>query len=217
MILPQSFYNQPALKVAQNLLGCFLVRKLPSVAKGVQHSSLFRRSSCGGRVECRTPYWRFKIVETEAYNGPNDLASHACRGQTPRNKVMFGPPGIIYVYLTYGMHYMLNIVTGRIDYPAAILIRAVEPLPPPNLPLNKGEEVITSGPAKLTRALGVDKNFNGRPIYKKKYGLWIEDRKEAIKQRQVIKTTRIGIDYAGKYKDKLWRFYIKDSKFISKK
>ncbi|MEA3464183.1 MAG: DNA-3-methyladenine glycosylase [Patescibacteria group bacterium] len=199
MILPQSFYNRSTLQVAQDLLGCFLVRKfnLPLLAK--------ERAGA-----------RYKIVETEAYNGPKDLASHASRGLTPRNKIMFGKPGIIYVYFTYGMHYMLNIVTEKENYPAAILIRALE------LATHNSQHIThnapkANGPAKLTKHLKINKSSNGLPIYTKKHGLWIESRNTKIKPSQIKKTTRIGVDYAGKYKNKKWRFYIKDSKFISKK
>ena len=183
LILPKQFYNRSALLVAQDLLGCFLIRRINKTIT------------------------KFKIVETEAYEGPNDLASHASRGRTARNEVMFGSPGIIYVYFTYGMHYMLNIVTSKKDYPAAVLIRAVE---------SCSSKVIGNGPAKLTKALQIDKSFNKLPIYNKKNGLWIESR---IKDRklQIVKTTRIGIDYAKEYKDKKWRFYIKDNEFISRK
>lgn len=189
-MLPQSFYNHSTLKVAQDLLGCFLVRKI------------------GDKTI------KAKIVETEAYVGPKDLASHASRGKTERNGVMFGKPGTIYVYFTYGMHYMLNIVTERESYPAAVLIRAVEPI------LNSKFLILnskTNGPARLTKTLRIDKSFNGLPIYAKKHRLWVERRDENLKPRQIIKTTRIGVDYAGEYKNKLWRFYIKDSKFVSKK
>jgi len=197
-ILQKSFYNRNTLQVAQDLLGCFLVRKNPH-PRPLPHSS--RRGRGESTLKCR-------IVETEAYNGPRDLASHASRGRTARNSVMFGQPGIIYVYFTYGMHYMLNIVTERKDYPAAVLIRAVEPC--------QGR-AITSGPARLTKALQIDKSFNGLPIYVKKYGLWIEGGDEKLKNSQIKKATRVGVDYAGKYKDKKWRFYIKGNKFISKK
>ena len=192
MIIEQTFYNQSTLKVAQDLLGCFLTRKI-------------------GQKIIRT-----KIVETESYNGPDDLASHASRGRTERNKVMFGEPGVIYVYFTYGMHYMLNIVTEKKGYPAAVLIRAVEP-PLAGPILCQGRKINTNGPAKLTKALQIDKKFNGLPIYKRKYGLWIEKRKEDLKPLQIKKTTRIGVDYAKEFKDKKWRFYIKGSNFISKK
>ncbi|MFH1822715.1 MAG: DNA-3-methyladenine glycosylase [Patescibacteria group bacterium] len=210
-ILPKSFYDRPTLKVAQDLLGSFLYAK---------SATSLRR--CSARVcECAhannneaTKVIKYKIVETEAYVGPNDLASHASRGRTKRNEVMFGEPGIIYVYFTYGMHYMLNIVTEKKGYPAAVLIRAVEQscsAPP----LRKTRD--TNGPAKLTKTLGIDKKFNGKPIYTKKYGLWIEDRKEILKSSQVVKAKRIGIDYAGNYKEKLWRFYIKGNNFVSRK
>ena len=193
MILPSSFYNRPTLKVAQDLLGCFLVRKNPHL-RPLPRSS--RRGRGGSTLRC-------KIVEVEAYNGPRDLASHASQGRTERNSVMFGQPGIIYVYFTYGMHDMLNIVTEEKEYPAAILIRAVE--------LESG-----NGPARLTKALQIDKCFNGLPIYVKKYGLWVESRVKDEKL-QIVKTARIGVDYAGEYKDKKWRFYIKGNEFISKK
>ncbi len=178
MIIKQAFFNHSAIKVAQDLLGCFLIRKI-------------------GRKIIKT-----KIVETEAYDGPRDLASHASRGRTNRNAVMFGPAGYIYVYFTYGLHFMLNIVTGKPGYPAAVLIRAVEPF---------------NGPARLTKGLAIKKNFNRLPIFTKKHGLWLEPKAEPIKPNNIIRAKRIGVDYAGAYKNKLWRFYLKDSKFISKK
>lgn len=210
MILAQSFYNRSTLKIAQDLLGCFLIRKLPSPVIGE------------GRGV------RYKIIETEAYNGPSDLASHASRGLTPRNKVMFGKPGIIYVYFTYGMHYMLNIVTEKENYPAAVLIRALEPInyhknnnalcsdirkakSGSRHPLGIVGALRVNGPAKLTKHLKINKSFNGLLIYTKKHGLWIENRNTGIKPSQIKKTTRIGVDYAKEYKDKKWRFYLKDS------
>ncbi len=210
MILPQSFYNRNTLRIAQDILGCFLVI-LPngkSPATNGAHANLAKRIS------------KFKIVETEAYNGPNDLASHASRGRTERNSVMFGAPGIIYVYFTYGMHYMLNIVTEAKNYPAAVLIRAVEPTSPACRRGRHNAHRITrntNGPARLTKALQIDKRFNGLPIYIKKYGLWIESRDKNLKKIHIVKTKRIGVDYAGEYKDKKWRFYIKGNKSISKK
>ena len=198
-ILPQSFYNRPTLKVAQDLLGCFLVRKAPPFKRGA------------GGLKNLTKY---KIVETEAYNGPKDLASHASIGKTERNKIMFDGPGTIYIYFTYGMHYMLNIVTEEKDYPAAVLIRAVEPMNGRDAP----RRVSTNGPARLTKALKIDKSFNGLPIYKTRpAGLWIESRSAELKPNQIVRATRIGIDYAKGYKDKKWRFYIKGNKFVSKK
>lgn len=147
-------------------------------------------------------------METEAYEGSKDLASHASRGKTPRNAVMFEEAGVCYVYFTYGMHHMLNIVTGKKDHPAAVLIRAVEPI--------SKIEGATNGPARLTKTLQIGKNFNTLPIYLRKHGLWIEAGEE-IKKNQIISAKRIGVDYAKGYKDKLWRFYIKDSHYVSKK
>jgi len=152
-------------------------------------------------------------VETEAYHGPRDLASHASRGCTPRNAVMFGAPGMIYVYFTYGMHYMLNIVTGEEGYPAAVLIRAVEPYVKYQ---RSNIKCRFDGPARLTKALRIDKSFNGLPVFVKKHGLWIEDREGGIKPL-VARAARIGVDYAGEYKEKLWRFYVKGDGFVSKK
>ncbi|OGF27751.1 hypothetical protein A2331_06615 [Candidatus Falkowbacteria bacterium RIFOXYB2_FULL_34_18] len=175
-MLPQSFYNQKTLKVAQDLLGCFLIRKI------------------GNKTI------RAKIIETEGYNGPRDKASHASRGMTERNKVMFASPGTIYVYFTYGMHNMFNIVTESQGYPAAVLIRGVEVV--------GKDRKLTNGPAKMTKFLNINKSFNEKKIFERKNGLWIEEREEKIKSTQIKKTPRIGIDYAEEYKDKLWRYLI---------
>lgn len=174
MLIRKSFYDRKTLIVAQDLLGCFLVRKI------------------GNKII------RAKIIETEAYNGPNDLASHASRGETPRNKIMFGQPGYIYVYFTYGMHYMFNIVTEKEKYPAAVLVRAVE------VP---DEKANTKGPARSTKFLQIDKSFNELPIFTKQHGLWVENRKSDEKIK-IKKATRVGIDYAKEYKNKLWRFIL---------
>lgn len=184
-MIKQAFFNRSAIKVAQDLLGCFLVRKN-------SHKII-----------------KAKIVETEAYSGPRDLASHASRGRTERNSVMFGAPGLIYVYFTYGLHFMLNIVTGKTGYPAAVLIRALEPI--------YSGQSRANGPAKLTKFLKINKTFNTLPIFIKKYGLWLEPRASVIAPSQIVRAKRIGVDYAGAYKDKKWRFYLKDSEFISKK
>jgi DNA-3-methyladenine glycosylase len=175
MILSQKFYSKKTLSVAQELLGCFLVRKI------------------NGKII------RTKIIETEAYNGPKDLASHASRGKTERNKIMFDEPGTIYVYFTYGMHFMFNIVTEAKDYPAAVLIRAVE---------IDDKKINTNGPARLTKFLQIDKSFNGLSVCTKKDGLWVEERNGRILLRQIKKAKRVGVDYAGEYKDKLWRFML---------
>lgn len=166
--LGHKFFNRPTLQVAQELLGKYLVRKIGSY-------SLARQ-----------------ITEVEAYVGLNDRASHASRGMTPRNRVMFGSPGVWYVYFTYGMHWMLNMVTEEKNYPAAVLIRGVEGI---------------SGPARVTKFFKINKHFNTKPAARKT-GLWIEDRGVQVKQKEIHRSKRIGVDYAGAWKHKLWRFSV---------
>lgn len=162
------FRSKNTVKLAKSLLGKFLVRR-------------YR-----GKIAA------YKIIEVEAYDGFRDKASHAHRGKTERNKVMFGPAGHWYVYFTYGMHWMLNIVTGPKDYPAAILIRGVEGI---------------SGPARLTKALHIGKEMNGKPADRKS-GLWIESRNKS-KPKRIKALPRVGVDYAGPvWRKKKWRFLI---------
>ena len=192
MKLPRSFYIRSTLKITQELLGKFLVRKIG------------RKKIVG------------MIVETEAYVGFKDLASHASRGKTPRTAVMYGPAGHIYVYLVYGMYFCLNIVTERKGYPAAVLIRATEPVKS-----SRGRKAsppllrTASGPGKVCQYFKIDKQLNGEDVCGRK--LWIEDRGVKIAKKDIMKAKRVGVDYAGKYKNKLWRFYIKDNFFVSKK
>lgn len=124
--------------------------------------------------------------------GPKDKASHASRGRTSRTEVMFGHAGHWYVYLIYGMHYCVNIVTEQKNYPAAILIRGVESI---------------SGPGRVAKYFGIDKHFNAKPATRA-IGLWIEDRGIIIKPRQIKQDKRIGVDYADEWKNKKWRFFI---------
>lgn len=136
---------------------------------------------------------KFLITETEAYRGEEDLACHASKGRTRRTEVMYREGGCIYVYLIYGMYWMLNVVTEKKDIPQAVLIRGIEGF---------------SGPGKLTRALGIDKRFNGKRL-SVKTGLWIEDSGKKFKYE---KAKRIGIEYAGEvWKNKLWRYVINES------
>ena len=144
------------------------------------------RASAGGKIA-------LLITEVEAYDGPRDRASHAHadRGRTPRNAVMFVPGGVWYIYLCYGMHEMLNLVTGPRDYPAAILIRGLTGL---------------TGPGCLTRALDIGRSLNGAPAAPVS-GLWIEDRGVRVPRRLVRATPRVGVDYAGPFwAGKKWRF-----------
>lgn len=140
------------------------------------------------------------ITETEGYCGRRDLASHASRGRTPRTEIMFGPPGRAYIYLIYGMHYCFNVVTEKPGYPAAVLIRGVEV---PHAP-----RVKTNGPGKLCRYFRISRALNGADMTKK-LKLWIEDRGYTPLPLKILKTPRIGIDFAGPYREKKWRFILK--------
>ena len=200
MRLKRDFYNRSTLIVAKELLGKYLVRRID------------------GRLV------RARIIETEAYRGLEDKASHASKGITPRTKVMFGPAGFTYVYMIYGMHHCLDIVTENEGYPAAVLVRTVETLNPKSEILNKlkiknpntknlefrdSNLVLTlNGPGKLCRELKIDRTLNNIDITKSKE-IWIKDTGEKIKPFQIKIGKRIGIAYAGSLKDKLWRFWIK--------
>jgi DNA-3-methyladenine glycosylase len=158
-----------------------------------------------------------RIVETEAYVGPHDLACHASKGHTPRTSVMFGPAGYSYVYMIYGFYFCLNVVTERKGYPAAVLIRGVEPLE--NLDFMRQfrnnperDTSIASGPGKLCMAMSIDKRLNGENLLG--HTLWIEDRK--LDSGPILTSPRVGVDYAGEYKDKPWRFYLANNPHVSK-
>lgn len=169
-ILTKRFFERPTLAVARGLLGKFLVRKI-----GMREIS-------------------YMITEVEAYDGPKDKASHAHRGETARNKIMFGSAGVWYVYFVYGMYHMLNMVTGPKGYPAAVLIRGVENI---------------NGPGRLTKALKIDRRFNGENS-KRETKLWIEDRGTVISKKYITKTARIGVHYAGPFwSKKPYRFIMK--------
>jgi DNA-3-methyladenine glycosylase len=153
------------------------------------------------------------IVETEAYCGEKDSACHAYRGKTPRNAVMFGSPGHAYVYFTYGMHYLLNLVTEKEGNPCAVLIRAVLPLA--GIPImetrrrRKGPE-LTNGPAKLCQAFGIDKSLNGWDVTRGRE-LWVEKYK-TFPAKHITATPRIGIHYAKtEHREACWRYFVKPS------
>lgn len=162
-----------------------------------------------------------KIVETEAYLGEYDLASHSFQGETERNRVMFGPAGHAYVYFTYGMHYCLNVVTGPKDTGEAVLIRALEPIAGINhMAKNRGISLLsswnidtkslTNGPAKLCQALQIDKSLNGHDLSQPP--LYLQASKPA-NVGAIVTTTRIGIRNGA---DLPLRFYIKNNPFVSK-
>ena len=145
-----------------------------------------------------------RIVETEAYLGPADRAAHSARGCTARTAVMFGPPGHAYVYLIYGMWHCLNVVTGDEGVPHAVLLRALEPL--------AGLQGRASGPGLLCRAMGIDRRHNGLDLCGDT--LWIE-RPATPRAVRIGRSTRIGIDYAGEWAARPWRFFDRDSVFVS--
>lgn len=134
------------------------------------------------------------ITETEAYVGPDDLACHAAKGRTKRTEVMFGKPGTWYVYLIYGMYDMLNVVTDKKEHPAAVLIRGV---------VTKEKDL--DGPGKLTRDFHINRDYNGQKV-SKQCGLWIEEANVLVHNRDVEHTPRIGVEYAGTWADKPYRF-----------
>lgn len=173
--LDREFFSQPTLKVAKELLGKVLVRKI-------------------GRKEIRG-----RILETEAYIGEEDRASHARFGRTARNEVMYGQPGHAYVYLCYGLFELLNVVTEREDFPAAVLIRKIEPLSglDPNLK--------SYGPGNLTKYLRITRQLNGEDVTLSKNLYLIDD---GFVARKIKRGERIGVQYAGAHAKRKWRFYI---------
>ena len=188
--LTEDFYRRDTVVVAKELLGCSLVRTID-----------------GTKIVC-------KIVECEAYYGKGDDASHAASGVTPRNKIMFGPPGRAYVYFNYGVHHLLNIVTEKEGTPGAVLIRAIQPMDGEEI-LRKNRPVknsvdLTNGPGKLTQALGIDLEFNGVELFG---GDLFMSRGETSPVK-IVATERIGISFG---KELLYRFYIDNNIFVSRK
>ncbi len=167
--LADVFFQRDVLKVAPDLLGKIIVRKFDDQTLA-----------------------RYKITEVEAYRGIEDLACHASKGKTPRTEVMFREGGLVYVYLIYGIYWMLNIVTGKIDEPSAVLIRGVENIP---------------GPGRVGKALQLDKSFYGENLLTSER-IWIENSNQPVNYKT---TPRIGIDYAGEpWISKPWRYLVAD-------
>jgi DNA-3-methyladenine glycosylase len=184
----QEFFDRPTLRVARDLLGPYLVvRRGRSVTVG-------------------------KIVETEAYIGTEDPACHAFRGMTPRNRVMFGPPGFAYVYFTYGNHFMLNFVTEREGFPAAVLIRAAEPVDGLRGMIKRrgvtDPHRLCRGPGNLTAAFGIDRSFNGLPLT----GPQLLVGANRGRRRPTGISGRVGINDGS---DKPWRFFLRDHPCVS--
>lgn len=179
--LARRFYDRDTTLVARELLGKLLVH----VVAGEQRIG--------------------RIVETEAYLGPHDLAAHSARGLTPRTAPMFGPPGHAYVYLIYGMHHCLNVVTEEEGHASAVLIRALEPV--------RNIEGRTQGPGLLCRALGIDRRLNGHDLLSDDLHLLAPLRAPPL---VIARRPRIGVDYAGAWARRLLRFYIKGNAYVSK-
>lgn len=179
-LLPEAFYRRPGPVVARDLLGRVLARRLPD-----------------------TSVIRAPIVEVEAYDGPLDRASHAWPGRTGRNAPMFEAGGIAYVYLIYGMHHCLNVVTGEAGHPSAVLVRAAAWPEDPKA---------ASGPGKLARSFAIDRALNGVSLLGP--ALWIEEG-SPVPDRAVGRSRRIGVDYAGAWASRRLRFFVKGHPAVS--
>jgi DNA-3-methyladenine glycosylase len=180
--LPRSFYNRDTCLVARELLGKCLVH----VTEGIERVG--------------------RIVEVEAYLGPHDLAAHSCRGLTVRTKVMFGPPGHAYVYMIYGMHHCMNVVTEPEGHGSAVLLRALEPV---NNVMGR-----SGGPGLLCRAMEIDKRLNGQDLISETLYIAAPPATEPV---TIVERPRIGVGYAGDWANKPLRFYIQDNPFVSKR
>jgi DNA-3-methyladenine glycosylase len=194
MKLSVSFYQrQNVVKIAQEVLGKVLFTRI------------------NGEVSAGM------IVETEAYSS-KERGCHAFNGKTERNKIMFEKGGVAYVYLCYGIHHLFNIVTNDAGKADAVLIRALQPWKGEELMMErmkvKSLKRITSGPGKLTKALGIDRDYNGKDLLGNE--VWIEDIGEKISKKNCVASARIGIDYAGKDTLLPWRFSVKDNEWVSK-
>jgi len=189
-ILPRSFYNRSTLTVARELIGARLVR----ILDGVRLVGL--------------------ITETEAYISEKDLACHAKAGLTPRTAPMFGEPGHAYVYFTYGNHWMLNTVTEREGFPAAVLIRAIQPIEGAEIMLKRRQGRDTFGPGKLTQALRITKSENTADLTGTASNLWIEAGVQVPNSR-VTKGPRVGLNSTPEpWLSKPWRFLVKGWKIL---
>jgi DNA-3-methyladenine glycosylase len=187
--LPRQFYNRHTIDVALELLGCRIICNTGGIKTGGT------------------------IVEVEAYHGPTDPACHAFHGRTPRNEVMHGRPGFLYVYFTYGNHFMLNVVSGPDNFPAAVLLRGIEPLyNAPIMASRRGTEEFTnisSGPGKLAKALDVTRIDNGTDLL----GSHIYIQGPSERKFEIMASPRIGIGLNGL--EKLWRFFIRDNQHVT--
>ncbi|MXV50487.1 DNA-3-methyladenine glycosylase [Pedobacter sp. HMF7647] len=198
MKLSDDFYRrEDVVLIAKELLGKFLYTRINGIVTGGM------------------------IVETEAYRGPEDRGSHAYNGRrTPRNETMYAAGGHVYMYICYGIHDMLNIVTGQEGTSHAVLIRAVDPTEGIDIMRERrnifgNDSQLCKGPGALAKALGLAKIHNGTSLHGSE--IWIEDRNVNYSEDQIIASPRIGMNFAGPYKTIPWRFYVKGNKNVSGK
>ncbi len=179
--LSRSFYDRDTVLVARELLGKYLVH----------------RSDGSERVG--------RIVEVEAYLGPHDRAAHSARGLTARNRVMFGPPGHAYVYLIYGIHWCMNVVTEREGHASAVLLRALEPV--------RNLEGRTQGPGLLCKAMGIDGRLQGHDLLSEDFHVAA---RAGERSPALVRRPRIGVEYAGHWARRLLRFYVRGNPCVSR-
>lgn len=198
MICDKKFYLKNTVQIARELLGKNIIRNIN-----------------GKKLKA-------KIVETEAYLGKKDKASHSYENnKSENNRFLYEEGGIVYIYIIYGIYYCLNIVTGEKNVPQSVFIRAAEPLKGLELmkKLRKKKvkkiKELTNGPAKLCQSLNLDKSFNGKKVYNPNSSLYISSSKYTNNNYKIKKAKRINVDYAKEDSDKKWRFYIANSKFCS--
>jgi len=197
MILKRAFYERDTLTVAKELLGKLLVHE---TAEGVTSG---------------------KVVETEAYMGPEDKASHAYGNlRTLRTEVQFGPKGRAYIYLVYGMYYCLNVTSGKVPgKPEAILVRALEPVSGVEIMMKRrmvpegSAAKLANGPGKLCMAMGLSTKQNSVDLCARPLHI---DSGVPVDEKDIVQTTRINVDYADEWKNLRWRFLIKNNTFVSK-
>jgi len=179
--LERAFYDRDTIIVARELLGKYLVH----LSDGLEHIG--------------------RIVEDEAYLGSHDLAAHSAKGLTKRTKVMFGPPGVAYVYMIYGMYDCMNVVTEHEGHASAVLLRAIEPV--------KNVDGRTQGPGLLCKAMHIDRRLNGHDLVTDDFYIAAPPSDELF---TIVKRPRVGVDYAKHWRRRLLRFYIKGNPFISR-
>ncbi len=195
--LPRSFYlRDDVVEISRELLGKFLMTKFNGVVTGGM------------------------IVETEAYNGIEDRASHAYNGRrTNRTEVMYARGGTAYVYLCYGIHHLFNIVTNKKDIPQAVLIRAIEPVEGVEMMLKRRKKKelkrdLCAGPGSMSQALGITTRYTGLDLLGNM--IWVEDRGISLGSGLIASSKRIGVEYAGEHAERLWRFTEKGNPWVSK-